>query len=80
MLPNVKLSSSRGIGTCHCTQMLALHPPPVEGKFSGMSHFSQDCDRPRNAPDQGASGGPHIMGWIAQGPTAKQRRRESKQS
>ena len=63
----------------NCIMALCVqHPPPVEGKFSGMSLFSQDCDRPRNAPDKGASGGPHIMGWIAQGPTAKQRRRESK--
>ena len=27
---------------------------------------------------RGLLGGPHIMGWIAQGPTAKQRQQESK--
>ena len=44
---------------------LALHPPPVEGKFPGMSLFYKDCDRPSNARTRGLlfhpSSPPHVL-------------------
>ena len=45
--------------------MLALHPPPVEGKFPGISlslGIVVDQGMPRT---RGHLGGPQIMGWTA---------------
>ena len=47
--------------------MLALHPPPVKGKFPGISlslGIVVDQGMPRT---RGLLGGPQIMGWIALG-------------
>ena len=45
--------------------MLALHPPPVKGKFPGISlslGIVVDQGMPRT---RGHLGGPQIMGWTA---------------
>jgi hypothetical protein len=44
---------------------LALHPPPVEGKFPGMSLSSRIVIDQGMPWARGLQAGPYIMGWVA---------------
>ena len=74
-----KTYSSPGLGP-GIAPNAGIAPAASKGEVFGSITFllrmvvSQGMPRTR-----GPLLGPHIVGWIAQGPTAKQRRRESKQ-
>ena len=60
--------------------MLALAPAASKGEVFGFITFLLRIVVGQGMPrTRGPLGGPQIVGWIAQGPTTKQRRRESKQ-